>query len=78
VAFVAAPLRRGRDDEERGEAEGRRQALDAAKGAKYREIRETELDFRTGKLTEEDFRAIDRRLRGEAVELLRELDALEG
>jgi hypothetical protein len=50
--------------------------LRAAKEAKYREIRELELDFRTGKLTEEDFRAQDRARRAEAVEILHELDRL--
>ena len=34
------------------------------------------MDFRTGKLSEADFRALDRQLRAEAVEILRELDAL--
>ncbi len=34
------------------------------------------MDFRTGKLSEADYKAIDRQLRAEAVELLRRLDAL--
>jgi hypothetical protein len=74
VWVVSGPLRRA----ERPEAEsaGRRAALEAAKDAKYREIRDAELDWRTGKLSEEDYRAQDRRLRAEAVELLRELDEL--
>jgi hypothetical protein len=50
------------------------EALEAAKETKLREIREAELDYRTGKLTEEDWRAIDRQLRAEAAELLRALD----
>ena len=50
--------------------------LEAAKEAKYREIRDAELDYRTGKLSEADWRAQDRALRAEAVELLRRLDAL--
>jgi hypothetical protein len=51
------------------------EALEAAKETKLREIREAELDYRTGKLTEEDWRAIDRQLRAEAADLLRRLDA---
>jgi cytochrome c-type biogenesis protein CcmF len=51
-------------------------AREAAKQAKYREIRETELDFHAGKLSEEDFSAVDGTLRAEAAELLRQLDAL--
>ena len=31
-----------------------------------------------GKLSEADWRAVDRDLRGEAIEILRELDRLEG
>jgi hypothetical protein len=34
------------------------------------------MDYRTGKLSQEDYKAIDRQLRAEAVELLRRLDAL--
>ncbi len=51
--------------------------LEAAKEAKYREIREAELDHRTGKLDREDFRALDRELRAEAGAILRELDGLQ-
>jgi hypothetical protein len=53
-------------------------ALEAAKEAKFREIRDAELDFRTGKLSHEDFRALDSVLRAEAVEILRRLDAARG
>jgi len=78
AALVTAPLRRARAEAEDAHVEARREELDAAKEAKYREIRDLEMDFRTGKLSEADFRDLDRQLRGEAVEILRELDALEG
>ena len=55
----------------------RRAELEAAKEAKYREIRDAELDFRMGKLSEEDFRATDRELRAQALAILRRLDELE-
>ena len=54
-----------------------RDELEARKEHKYREIRDAEMDFRTGKLSEADWRALDRELRAEAIEILRELDALE-
>jgi hypothetical protein len=54
----------------------RRETLEAAKEAKYREIRDAELDHRMGKLSADDYRATDRELRGQAVEILRELDEL--
>jgi hypothetical protein len=75
IALVGAPLRRARGAEEQ-EPQRERPALEAAREAKYAEIRDNELDFRTGKLSEEDFRALDRQLRAQAVEILRALDAL--
>jgi hypothetical protein len=48
--------------------------LEAARDAKYREILDAELDHRTGKLSEQDYEAVDRSLRSEAVEILNELD----
>jgi hypothetical protein len=53
-----------------------REELEAAREAKYREIRESELDFRTGKLSNEDYRAIDADLRAEAIEILNRLERL--
>jgi len=58
--------------------DARRAELEAAKEAKYREIRDAELDRGMGKLSAEDHRTTDRELREEAIEILRELDALEG
>jgi hypothetical protein len=72
VLFVTRPLWRGvraPTGEPREVAE-----LEAARDAKYREIRDAELDRRTGKLSEEDFEAVDRVLRAEAIEILRALD----
>ena len=74
VWLVSGPLRNAPAVEEAESA--RREDLEAAKEAKYREIRDAELDYRTGKLSEEDWRALDRELRGEAMDLLRRLDEL--
>jgi hypothetical protein len=76
AAVLAVPLRR-RGEEERFE-ETRLAELRAAKEAKYREIRDAELDHRMGKLSTGDWRKVDRDLRAEAIEILRELDRLEG
>ena len=54
----------------------RRATLEAAKEAKYREIRDAELDHRMGKLSEADWRATDRELRAQAIEILRAIDDL--
>jgi hypothetical protein len=75
VWLVSGPLRTGAVAAE--EVEGaQRDDLEAAKEAKYREIRDAELDYRTGKLSEEDWRALDRELRAEAIDLLHRLDEL--
>ena len=76
ATVVWLPLRRRGVEERREEtiiAE-----LSAAKEAKYREIRDAELDHRMGKLSREDWRSVDRDLRAEAVEILRQLDRVEG
>jgi hypothetical protein len=75
VLLVTAPLRRRREDEATESAA--RDELEAARDAKYREIRDAELDYRVGKLSEEDWRGLDRGLRTEAVEILRQLDELD-
>ncbi len=75
---TAAAARGGR--EARGERLQRarvREALEAAREAKYREIRDAELDYRTGKLSDQDYRAIDSQLRAEAIEILNRLEAAE-
>jgi len=82
VAFfwwaLSGPFRARREqaEEDEGDSDERR-ALEAAKEAKYSEIRDNETDYRTGKLSEADFRALDRQLRAEAVEILRAIDELE-
>ncbi|HEY7967189.1 MAG TPA: hypothetical protein VID68_09180 [Solirubrobacteraceae bacterium] len=55
-----------------------RRALESAKESKYSEIRDNETDYRTGKLSEADYRMLDRQLRAEAVEILRAIDELDG
>ena len=74
AAVVAAPMRAGaavdRTEDER------RATLDAAKEAKYREIRDAELDHRMGKMSEADWRTTDGELRAQAIEILAALDDL--
>lgn len=75
VWMVSAPLRAGSEALE-AEESSERQRLEAAKEAKLREIRDLELDWRTGKLSDADHRELDRQLRAEAVDILRRIDAL--
>jgi hypothetical protein len=72
VLLVSAPLRRRGSGE--GDEDAERAELEAARDAKYRQIRDAELDHRTGKLSDADWRAQDRALRAEAMDILRRLD----
>ena len=80
VALVAAvvlrPLVLGVADES-GESASREE-LEAAKEAKYREIRDAQLDLEMGKLSKDDHRAVDRELRAEAIEILKRIDGAAG
>jgi molecular chaperone GrpE (heat shock protein) len=81
VLFViSGPLRAGagRPRGEPTESSSRqRTELQAAREAKYREIRDADMDLRTGKLSRADHESIDRMLRAEALEILDSLQALE-
>ena len=72
--IVLGPLRRGPEIDKR--EDDRRAALEAAKEAKYREIRDAELDLQMGKLSEEDWKAIDSELREQAISILQQIDRL--
>jgi hypothetical protein len=91
VLVVGAPLRRGRhlgqpargaDLSAAADAAPTRTMfasqmddLEAARDAKYREIRDTELDYRTGKLSRQDYEAIDADLRAEALDILNRVES---
>ena len=78
VAFVLAPVRRAagfRGDSGEDQARDSELAeLEAAREAKYRELRDADLDHRTGKLSDADYEELDRALRGEAITILHDLD----
>ena len=77
VVFITAPLRRAPEmlsDLGADDPGPELRELEAARDAKLRELRDAELDHRTGKLSDEDYQALDSTLRGEAIEILRSLD----
>lgn len=91
VAVISSPLRNAgrstggehgqpaREASQQSREDGYAQAeLEAERETKYREIRDAELDLRTGKLSPEDYEAIDSGLRTEALEILDRLEDLEG
>ena len=74
LVFVLSGPLRGGGEEVRDPNADRLEELEARKQAKYREIRDAEMDFKTGKLSESDHRALDRQLRAEAMVVLRAID----
>lgn len=76
VMVIIGPLRHSRTTAKEAGESVERAELEAAREAKYREIRDAELDYRTGKLSCSDWRVLDSTLRAEAIELLRRLDGL--
>lgn len=77
VYVISAPLRAERGRRPLDSQAMKLAELEAARDAKYLEIRDAELDLRTGKLSSEDYEAIDRLLRAEAIEIMHALDATE-
>jgi hypothetical protein len=82
AAFVLVPLRSsatgmGRADRAAAELEAELADLEVRKQAKYREIRDTELDHAAGKLDAEDFARQDAELRADAIAILKRIDELE-
>ena len=67
--FAARAAPESDADVERGE-------LEAEKGRLLQEIHELDLDHATGKLSEEDYRAIEARLKARAVDVMQRLDQL--
>ncbi len=74
-AIVSAPLSSAR--RRRAKHAGDLAQLEAAREAKYQEIRDAELDFKLGKHSQEDYEAVDATLRGEALEILDRIEDLE-
>ena len=73
VLFISAPLRRPASADEEV-TDDRLAELEAAREAKYRELRDADLDHQTGKLSDDDYAELDQVLRAEAIEIMRALD----
>ena len=74
---VTWPLRGDAEAGAAAQSALRRADLEAEKEARYREIRDAELDRETGKVTPEDWRVLDRQLRTDAAGLLEEIDRID-
>lgn len=79
VAFVVSrPLRRAPDAGSVDSADADLADLEARKEAAYRAIRDAESDRVAGKLSDEDFKRLDREARAEAIAILKRIDRLQG
>ena len=75
MLFVTAPLRRpGAASGATSPGDSDLAELEAAREAKYRELRDADLDHRTGKLSDADYEDLDRTLRGEAIAIMHDID----
>lgn len=77
IAFVAYPLF-GTAREETAESAGAFDELVAQRNAAYDAIRDLDLDFQMGKLSEGDYRARRDKYVARAAHVLQEIDALDG
>jgi hypothetical protein len=77
VSVISAPLRAARRDVAEEGRLSEIAELEAARDQKLVEIRDAELDLRTGKLSEQDWGELDSGLRAEAVALLHRLDTAQ-
>ena len=80
AAYVARPLFERPSGENQGrivEASSRAQLI-TRRDAVYALIRELDADFQTGKINDQDYRALRKRYVAEGVSVLKQLDALAG
>jgi hypothetical protein len=73
VTFLAWPIIKGVDERV---VDAERAELEDAKQAKYREIKDAELEFKAGRMTEDQWHQTDRELRREAMKILADIDTL--
>ncbi len=78
VAFVGYPLLREQmAGEEELELPEEDEELYRRKETTYSALKELEFDYKTGKLSEQDFHELDARFKSSAVEILKAIDELE-
>lgn len=73
VVFLGWPILNGVDERV---VDADRSELEDAKQSKYREIKDAELEFKAGRMTEEQWHETDKELRREAMQILAKIDTL--
>ena len=77
LVFVLVPLYRPARPEAQERPESPADALRREKEIVYQAIREMEFDYRTGKVSDEDYAALLARYRAKAIEIIKQIDSLE-
>jgi hypothetical protein len=77
VGFVGYPILKEEGDDEVVEIPEEQQELYRRKESTYSALKELEFDYKTGKLSDVDFRELDGKYRAEAIELLEAIESLE-
>ena len=77
LVFVLIPLHRPSRPEPPARPESAADALHREKESVYHAIREMEFDYRTGKVSDEDYGALMARYRAKAIDLIKQIDSLE-
>jgi len=79
AAYLSYPLLKPRATEKREpRPNSKARELEAQKESLLAAIKEIDFDHRTGKLSDEDFQALNTRYRLEAISLIKRLDQLKG
>jgi flagellar biosynthesis/type III secretory pathway M-ring protein FliF/YscJ len=73
---VTSPLRNPSRESDADAHADRLTELELRKETKYAEIRDAQADFHAGKLSDEDYRTLDRALRREAIVILEQIDRM--
>ena len=78
VAFVGYPLLKEQwGDDDDFELSEETEDLHRRKESTYSALKELEFDYKTGKLSEQDYRELDARYKAQAIEILEAIDQLE-
>jgi hypothetical protein len=78
VVFVGEPLvRRALHPAFAGESEQAMERLSLQKETLYTAIRDLDFDFQTGKVDQKDYTELRQHFEGEAIQLLRQIDAVD-
>ncbi len=77
VAYVGLPLLKTQFEDEEGVMSEEAEDLYRRKESTYSAIKELEFDYKTGKLSDQDYAELDAKYRADAIEVLETIDLME-